>query len=53
MNKWLQDYVYRINLSWWIFPAGGIAAIIIAPATVSFQAMKAAVANPVESLRTE
>ena len=53
MNKWLQDYVYRINLSWWIFPAGGIAAIIIALATVSFQAMKAAVANPVESLRTE
>jgi ABC-type antimicrobial peptide transport system permease subunit len=53
MHKWLQDYVYRINISWWIFLAGGIAAIIIALATVSFQAIKAAVANPVKSLRTE
>ena len=53
MNKWLQDYVYRIDISWWIFIAGGVASIIIALATVSFQAIKAAVSNPVESLRTE
>ena len=53
MHDWLQDYPYRINLSWWIFMAGGIAAIIIALLTVSFQAIKAAVANPVQSLRTE
>jgi ABC-type antimicrobial peptide transport system permease subunit len=53
MNKWLQDYAYRINISWWLFAAGGLAAIIIALATISFQAIKAAVANPVKSLRTE
>jgi ABC-type antimicrobial peptide transport system permease subunit len=53
MNKWLQDYAYRIDISWWIFLVGGIAAIMIALATISFQAIKAAVANPVKSLRTE
>ena len=53
MNKWLQDYVYRINVSWWIFVIGGVASVIIALATVSFQAIKAAIANPVKSLRTE
>jgi ABC-type antimicrobial peptide transport system permease subunit len=53
MHGWLQDYVYRINISWWIFFAGGIVAIVIALATVSFQAIRAAVANPVKSLRTE
>jgi putative ABC transport system permease protein len=53
MHNWLQDYVYRINISWWIFLAGGIAAIVIALATVSFQAIRAAIANPVKSLRTE
>jgi ABC-type antimicrobial peptide transport system permease subunit len=53
MNKWLQDYVYRINISWWIFIIGGVASVIIALATVSFQAVKAAIANPVKSLRTE
>jgi ABC-type antimicrobial peptide transport system permease subunit len=53
MNKWLQDYVYRINISWWVFAAGGLASIFIALATISFQAIKAAVANPVKSLRTE
>jgi ABC-type antimicrobial peptide transport system permease subunit len=53
MNLWLQDYVYRINISWWIFAAGGLIAIIIALATISFQAVKAAIANPVKSLRTE
>jgi putative ABC transport system permease protein len=53
MDKWLQDYVYRINISWWIFLVGGISAIVIALITVSFQAIKAALANPVKSLRTE
>jgi len=53
MNKWLQDYVYRINISWWIFIVGGISAIMIALITVSFQAVKAALANPVKSLKTE
>ncbi len=53
MNQWLQDYAYRINISWWLFAAGGLAAIIIALATISFQAIKAAIANPVKSLRTE
>ncbi|QEC65970.1 FtsX-like permease family protein [Panacibacter ginsenosidivorans] len=53
MNKWLQDYVYRIDISWWLFAAGGLVAIIIALATISYQAIKAAIANPVKSLRTE
>ena len=53
MHHWLQDYVYRINISWWLFAAGGLVAIIIALATISFQAIKAAIANPVKSLRTE
>jgi putative ABC transport system permease protein len=53
MHQWLQDYVYRINISWWLFAAGGLAAIIIALATISFQAIKAAIANPVKCLRME
>jgi ABC-type antimicrobial peptide transport system permease subunit/AraC-like DNA-binding protein len=53
MHQWLQDYVYRIKISWWLFAAGGFAAIIIALATISFQAIKAALANPVKSLRNE
>ena len=53
MHQWLQDYAYRVKISWWIFASGGFAAIIIAFATISFQAIKAALANPVESLRTE
>jgi ABC-type antimicrobial peptide transport system permease subunit len=53
MNKWLEDYVYRIYISWWIFLVGGISAVAIALITVSFQAIKAALANPVKSLRTE
>jgi ABC-type antimicrobial peptide transport system permease subunit len=53
MNNWLQDYAYRIDVSWWLFAAGGLVAIIIALATISFQAIKAAIANPVKSLRTE
>src|SRR5690242_6747135 len=53
MNKWLQDFAYRIHISWWIFLAAGIIAMLIALITVSFQAIKAAVANPVKSLRSE
>jgi len=53
MNKWLQSFAYRINIGWWIFVVAGVVAIIIALATVSFQAIKAAITNPVKSLRTE
>ena len=53
MHRWLQNYPFRIDLSWWIFPAGGLVSIVIALATVSFQALKAALANPVSSLRSE
>lgn len=53
MNKWLQNFVYRVELSWWIFLAAGAAAMFIALITVSFQAIKAAVANPVKSLRNQ
>jgi putative ABC transport system permease protein len=53
MNKWLQSFAYRIHISWWIFLAAGIISILIAMITVSFQAIKAAVANPVKSLRSE
>jgi putative ABC transport system permease protein len=53
MNKWLQDFAYRINISWWIFALAGVTIILIALFTVSFQAIKAALANPVKSLRTE
>jgi len=53
VHKWLQDYAYRINISWWIFLSAVLVAVLIAFATISFQAIKAAVANPVKSLRTE
>ena len=53
MNGWLNDFAYRINISWWVFLIAGIIAVLIALLTVSFQAIKAAVANPVKSLRTE
>lgn len=53
MQQWLQDYAYRIDVSWWLFATGGLAAIIIALVSISFQAIKAAIANPVKSLRTE
>ncbi len=53
MNQWLQDFAYRITISWWMFALAGGTAILIALATMSFQAIKAALMNPVESLRTE
>jgi putative ABC transport system permease protein len=53
MHSWLQHYHYRTTLSWWIFALAGVGAVIITLATVSFQSVKAALANPVKSLRTE
>jgi len=53
MHNWLQDFAYRINIQWWVFVVAGILAALIALITVSFQAIKAALANPVKSLRTE
>jgi putative ABC transport system permease protein len=53
MYKWLQDFPYRVHIEWWVFVIAGIAAVTIALFTVSFQAIKAATANPVKNLRTE
>jgi putative ABC transport system permease protein len=53
MNKWLQDFAYRINIQWWVIAAAGIGALVIAFITISFQSVKAALANPVNSLRSE
>ncbi|MEO5890552.1 MAG: ABC transporter permease [Ferruginibacter sp.] len=53
MTNWLQDFAYRVDISWWIFAIAGFLALVIALLTISFQAIKAAVANPVKSLRTE
>ena len=53
MDQWLQDFVYRININWWVFVIAGIAALVMALITISFQTIKAANANPVESLRSE
>jgi ABC-type antimicrobial peptide transport system permease subunit len=53
LHKWLQNYEYRTEISWWIFIAAGAGAMLITLLTISFQAIKAAVANPVKSLRTE
>ncbi|HSZ86394.1 MAG TPA: FtsX-like permease family protein, partial [Puia sp.] len=53
MDKWLQDFAYRIQISWWMFALAGLLAIFIALLTVSLQAIKAAISNPVKSLRTE
>jgi putative ABC transport system permease protein len=53
MNKWLQDFAYKININWFVFFVAGLIALIIAIVTISFQSIKAALANPVKSLRTE
>ena len=52
-NKWLQEYAYHINIEWWVFGLAGASAIIIALLTVSYQAIRAALSNPVKNLRTE
>jgi putative ABC transport system permease protein len=53
MHRWLQDYAFRLPITWWIFVAGGLVSLAIALLTISFNALKAATANPVKSLRTE
>jgi putative ABC transport system permease protein len=53
MSQWLHSFAYRIGISWWIFAVAGVAALLIALVTVSFQTIRAAVANPVKSLRSE
>lgn len=53
MNRWLQDFAYRIEIKWWVFALAGLGAVVIAILTVSFHAIKAAVANPINSLRNE
>jgi putative ABC transport system permease protein len=53
MNQWLNQFAYRISISWWIFLVAGLTALLIGMITISFQAIKAAIANPVESLRSE
>ncbi|HVW95061.1 MAG TPA: ABC transporter permease [Mucilaginibacter sp.] len=53
MHQWLKDFAYRINIQWWVFVSVGVVSILIAFFTVSFQAIKAAIANPIKSLRSE
>jgi len=53
MHRWLKDYGYRTAIHWWVFALAGLAALVIALLTVSAQAIRAALANPVQSLRTE
>jgi putative ABC transport system permease protein len=52
-NKWLQNFPYRIQVNWWLFALGGVFVMVIALFTISFQSIKAGIANPVKSLRTE
>jgi putative ABC transport system permease protein len=53
MDRWLQDFAYRVEIGWWVFPVSGAIALLIAIVTIGFQAIKAGLANPVKSLRTE
>jgi putative ABC transport system permease protein len=53
MHTWLQDFAYPINIGWWVFVVAGLLAFMVAITTVSFQAIRAALANPVKSLRSE
>jgi putative ABC transport system permease protein len=53
MHSWLQDFAFRTTLNWWVFALAGLTGLIIALATISFQAIRAAIANPVKSLRNE
>jgi len=53
MHNWLSDFAYRISIQWWVFGLAGLLAAIVALVTISFQALKAALANPVTSLRSE
>jgi putative ABC transport system permease protein len=53
MHNWLKDFAYRIEISWWIFAAAGLMALVVALLTISLHAIRAALANPVKSLRSE
>jgi putative ABC transport system permease protein len=53
MNSWLADFAYRVNIGWWIFILAGVLALLIALTTISIQAIRAAITNPIKSLRTE
>jgi putative ABC transport system permease protein len=53
MNKWLQDFAYRVNIGWWVFAIAALLVVVVAFITISTQSIKAAIANPVKSLRTE
>jgi putative ABC transport system permease protein len=53
MNQWLNDFAYKIDIEWWMFAMAGLVAVGIALLTVSFQSVKAALTNPVKSLRSE
>uniref|UniRef100_UPI002659E31E ABC transporter permease n=1 Tax=Ferruginibacter sp. TaxID=1940288 RepID=UPI002659E31E len=53
MNKWIQNFAYRIDISWWMFAVAGLFALVIALLTVSFQSIKAALMNPVKSLKAD
>jgi putative ABC transport system permease protein len=53
MHQWLDNFAYRINISWWIFAVAGLLALVIAFLTISAQSIRAALANPIESLRSE
>jgi putative ABC transport system permease protein len=53
MSGWLQDFAYRIEISWWVFVLAGVLAVLVALLTVGFQAVKAAVMNPIKSLKSE
>jgi putative ABC transport system permease protein len=53
MHRWLEDFAYRVGIGWWVFAASGMLVLVIALVTISFQAFRAAMANPVKSLRTE
>ena len=53
MSKWLQDFAYKITISWWVFAVAGLAVVFVARLMVSFQSVKAALMDPVKSLRNE
>ncbi len=53
IHQWLLNFAYRVEIGWWLFPLAGIAAILIAMLTISYQAVKAALASPVRALRAE
>jgi putative ABC transport system permease protein len=53
MSKWLMAYSYRVSINWWVFALAGALSIVIALLTVSYQSVKAALANPIRSLRSE